>query len=67
MSKDIVKIIDKIGINATLEALVDYCLMRSDEAILDGLDGLGWESMANSIDACRTAQTEAELDGEPDD
>ncbi len=67
MNLEIAAIVEKIGLNTAIESLRDYCFRRADEAILDGMSGLGWDEMACKLDNIVPLMTDAQLDGDTDD
>ncbi len=54
----------RLGIQATLVQLRDYCHDNGERAFDDGYTGIHWYELYDHLDAARPEKTDTQMDGE---
>jgi hypothetical protein len=54
----------RLGIQAVIVQLRDYCHDRGEDAFDDGYTGMPWYELHDHLDAARPEKTDVQMDGE---
>jgi len=54
----------RLGIQAVIVQLRDYCHNRGEDAFDDGYTGIHWYELYDQLDAARPEKTDTQMDGE---
>jgi hypothetical protein len=54
----------RLGIQAVIVQLRDYCHDRGEDAFDDGYTGIHWYELYDQLDAARPEKTDTQMDGE---
>jgi hypothetical protein len=61
---ELLQTVRRLGIQATLVQLRDYCHDRGEDAFDDGYTGIHWYELYDHLDAARPERTDVQMDGE---
>jgi len=61
---ELLQTVRRLGIQATIVQLRDYCHNRGEDAFDDGYTGIHWYELYDQLDAARPEKTDTQMDGE---
>jgi hypothetical protein len=61
---ELLQTVRRLGIQAVIVQLRDYCHDRGEDAFDDGYTGIHWYELYDQLDAARPEKTDVQMDGE---